>query len=678
MRHPPATTLGRTRPQTHHMLRLWLAGLLAMMLSGCWWDNENRRLEIVTEPADVTVTAGATATFSVVAKGKQPQYQWRRNGSDIANATSASHTTAATVAGDSGAVYSVIVTSGARTLTSRNAVLTVQVPPAISTQPTSISVQEGQTATFSVVATGSGTLSYQWRRNGTNVSGASASSYTTPAAVLADSGAQFSVVVSSSAGSVTSNAATLTVTAPPPPPTAGTWGQATLLQASVAGVESSVAINRATGDGVAAWTREEDGKAEVVASVYSHATNSWSPGVLLSSVLRQERTPEDPISGPVTATNGLYFPQAALNSAGSIVVAWAQNKQRSVGNLGEVRARRYDPGTGEWSETFILTRIPGGIEPTITWIYGLSLDMDFGGNAMLAWLEDYGSAFATGLIASARMPASGPPQTAMLLESLNDSSGSEVPVLVMDSAGNSTAIWLREHQGGNWDEVIARRRAANSAVWGDPIVLADSITAGSQLQRPSAAANRSSGAVLVAWNYRPASGSPYEVRARRFLQTIDTWTAGVRVDSVAQNTFGTVVAVSEFDHAVVGWSASDGTRYTARAAAIDLASGSVGPNAIIDTESRDAFLMAAGIDNTGNAMLIYEQSDGSRDRVRARRLLANNTLSGSTLLSSSGVWGHGGSIAVANDGTALAAWRESGTFQNGLYPAASVHGRAFR
>ncbi len=69
----------------------------------------------------------------------------------------------------------------------------------------------GQTATFSVTATGTAPLSYQWQKNGTAISGATSSSYTTPAETTSDNGALFTVVVTNSVGSVTSNAATLTV-----------------------------------------------------------------------------------------------------------------------------------------------------------------------------------------------------------------------------------------------------------------------------------------------------------------------------------------------------------------------------------------------------------------------------------------------------------------------------------
>ena len=63
--------------------------------------------------------------------------------------------------------------------------------PAITTQPANQSVATGNTATFSVVATGSATLAYQWKKNGADISGATSSSYTTPATSSADNGHHF-------------------------------------------------------------------------------------------------------------------------------------------------------------------------------------------------------------------------------------------------------------------------------------------------------------------------------------------------------------------------------------------------------------------------------------------------------------------------------------------------------
>ena len=84
------------------------------------------------------------------------------------------------------------------------------------TQPASITVPLGQTATFSVSAAGTGTLTYQWFKNGVAINGATSSSYTTPPTVAGDTGSLFTVTVTNSAGSATSLPATLTVQLPPP------------------------------------------------------------------------------------------------------------------------------------------------------------------------------------------------------------------------------------------------------------------------------------------------------------------------------------------------------------------------------------------------------------------------------------------------------------------------------
>src|SRR6185437_610275 len=66
--------------------------------------------------------------------------------------------------------------------------------------------------TFAITATGAAPLSYQWLQNGSNISGATSPSYTTPPTTAADNGSTFQVVVSNKVGDVASHAVTLTVT----------------------------------------------------------------------------------------------------------------------------------------------------------------------------------------------------------------------------------------------------------------------------------------------------------------------------------------------------------------------------------------------------------------------------------------------------------------------------------
>jgi len=83
--------------------------------------------------------------------------------------------------------------------------------PTITSQPAAQTVTVGQTATFSVTVSGTAPLSYQWQMNSANISGATATTYTTPATTSADNSAKFAVMVSNIAGSTISNQATLTV-----------------------------------------------------------------------------------------------------------------------------------------------------------------------------------------------------------------------------------------------------------------------------------------------------------------------------------------------------------------------------------------------------------------------------------------------------------------------------------
>ncbi len=173
---------------------------------------------IATQPTSKTITAGNSVTFSVTANGTETlKYQWTKGGVNISGATQASYTISAATASHAGN-YAVIIwntwgTIQSSAVTSNTVTLTVNAatsPTTISKQPSPVSVYVGQPASFNVTATGSGTLTYQWRKNGTAITGATAASYTINQTSAADAGS-YSVVVTGSGGSVTSSSASLSV-----------------------------------------------------------------------------------------------------------------------------------------------------------------------------------------------------------------------------------------------------------------------------------------------------------------------------------------------------------------------------------------------------------------------------------------------------------------------------------
>jgi uncharacterized cupredoxin-like copper-binding protein len=132
---------------------------------------------IITQPEDQTVAAGETATFTVVAEGVGILfYQWSKDGGEVAGATSATLVIENVTAEEHAGVYTVVVTDDDDSVTSDGATLTVTdvppVGPTITTQPQDQTVAAGETATFTVVAEGNGTLLYQWSKDGAALAGA--------------------------------------------------------------------------------------------------------------------------------------------------------------------------------------------------------------------------------------------------------------------------------------------------------------------------------------------------------------------------------------------------------------------------------------------------------------------------------------------------------------------------
>ena len=167
---------------------------------------------ITTQPASQTVATGTTVTFTVAASGTPaPTYQWQFNGINISGATGTSLTLTNVTTVNAG-TYQVVVTNSAGSATSNGAVLTVNSAPVITTQPANQTVAAGTSATFTVAATGTGPLSYQWDLNDFAIIGATKTSYTVADAQIGNAGV-YSVTVSNSAGSTNSAMVTLLVDA---------------------------------------------------------------------------------------------------------------------------------------------------------------------------------------------------------------------------------------------------------------------------------------------------------------------------------------------------------------------------------------------------------------------------------------------------------------------------------
>jgi len=168
---------------------------------------------IVAQPEAQSINEGRPFALSVLAASASPlTYQWKKDGVSISGATASTLSVSSGKPADSG-TYSVVVSNVTGSVTSSSVLVVIYAAPSIpsiTSQPAPTAVSVGQPFVLSVGASGVPAPSYQWRKDGVAISGATLATLTVGASRLEDSGI-YSVVVSNSTGSVTSSGARVTV-----------------------------------------------------------------------------------------------------------------------------------------------------------------------------------------------------------------------------------------------------------------------------------------------------------------------------------------------------------------------------------------------------------------------------------------------------------------------------------
>jgi pectin methylesterase-like acyl-CoA thioesterase len=169
------------------------------------------------QPAAISLNPGQAGSLTVGATGTLPlAYQWKKDGTTIAGATAATYAIPTASTADAGS-YTVDITNAYGNATSNAAAVTITaspIPATITNQPTSLTVNAGQNASFSVAVFGSSPLAYQWQKNGTAIAGATTNTIALTNVSAMDA-ANYTVVVSNGASSVASAVAALGVNTAP-------------------------------------------------------------------------------------------------------------------------------------------------------------------------------------------------------------------------------------------------------------------------------------------------------------------------------------------------------------------------------------------------------------------------------------------------------------------------------
>jgi hypothetical protein len=609
---------------------------------------------IITQPADQAVIEPATATFDVTASGTASlAYQWQRlSGStwtDIAGATSASHTTPATVrAADDGARFRVVITNAVSSVTSNAATLTVNLAPtapAFITQPADLTVTAPATASFTVAVTGTPMPTLQWQlstdsgatwNNVSTGSGATGTTYTTPATTTAMSGFRYRALAGNGVGpTLGSNAALLTVNAAAVAPGIATQ-PANQSVTEPATATFNVSAN-GTGPLAYQWQR-------FVGSTWTNITGATSAAYTTPATVR-------------ATDNGAQFRVVITNAVNSVTSNAATLTVLSATSKAWGAAQVIETGTGNVRTS-------------------AELAMNGSGDALVVWGQESGGSGSRSDIWSNRYSA-GVWGTAQLVETNDTQNASAQPQVAVDAAGNGLAVWVQSD--GTRPSVWANRYTAGSG-WGTPQLI-ETDNAGSAAQ-PNVVFD-GSGNALAIWGQ--SDGTRYNVWANRYAvgsgwgtaQMIETDNAGD-----AGRDFPPQIAFDGGGNALAVWEQSDGTR-TSIWANRYTAGGAWGTAQLIETDNAgNARSPSIAFDGGGNALAVWDQSDGTRSNIWANRYAAGSGWGAAQLIETDDVGGASDAhVAFDGSGNALALWTQRdaanrNTIQFNRYTAGTGWGAA--
>jgi hypothetical protein len=297
---------------------------------------------VTSHPANVTVCAGATASFTVAGSGTPaPTVQWQVNSgsgfNDIPGATSLT-LSFSTVAADNGKQYRAVLTNSCGTATSNAATLTVNTAPAVTTNPLTQIVCAGASVSFTAAASASPAATVQWQVDTgsgfNNIPGATATTLTFTA-LAGQSGNQYRAVFTNTCGTATTTAATLTVnvapivTTNPLPQTVCAGGTATFTAAASGTPAPTVQWQVDSGSGFNDIPGATSGTLSFATAAADNGkqyravfTNSCGTATSTAAALRVDTLPvvsTDPSTQTLCAGSPVTFTAAASSNAGQTV-----------------------------------------------------------------------------------------------------------------------------------------------------------------------------------------------------------------------------------------------------------------------------------------------------------------------------------------------------------------------
>jgi hypothetical protein len=394
-------------------------------------------------------------------------------------------------------------------------------------------------------------------------------------------------------------------------PAGGVWQAPINLSAAGQNAEAPQVAVDGQGNAVAVWTRS-NGTNDIVQAAARPAGGAWQAPINLSA-----------------AGQNALPPEVSVNAQGNAVAVWTRSNGTNF--IVQAAAR---PAGGAWQTPVDLSAAGqnASFRPQVA--------VDGQGNAVAVWFRFDGTSL---IVQAAARPAGGVWQAPINLSAAGqDARGNAV---AMDARGNAVAVWTRSN--GTNDIVQAAARPAGGA-WQTPVDLS---AAGQNAGDPVAAVNAQGNAVAV-WNRSNGTNDIVQAAARPAGRA---WQTPVDLSAAGQNAVAWQVAVDSQGDAVAVWTRSNGTNTIVQAA---VRLHDVTPVDLSGT-GQDASDPQVAIDSQGDAVAVWNRSNGTNDIVQAAARPAAGAWQAPINLSATGQNASDPQVTVDSQGNAVAVWNRS-------------------
>jgi hypothetical protein len=416
---------------------------------------------------------------------------------------------------------------------------------------------------------------------------------------------------------------------PTPPALPKAWAGATLIETGSLGnaYEPQIAVH-ADGSAIAVWLQYDGTRSDIWANRYT-PSGGWGTATLIE-------------------TNNLGdadVPQIAIDASGNALAVWSQWD----GSRYNILANRFTPAGGWGTATLIETDDVGdAYEPQIA--------LDINGNALAVWSQWDGSRYS---ILANRFTPTGGWGTATLIETDNTGAAIE-PQIAIDASGNALAVWRQSD--GTRNNAWANRFTPASG-WGTATLIETNNSG--QVYNVQIAMNASGNAMVVWQQFDGVSHD--NIWANRYTPGTG-WGSAELIEGDSAEAGTPQIALDANGNAIAVWQQIDGTRFSIWASRFTPAGG-WGAAALIETDNAGGAANAQiAFDASGNALAVWQQSDGLRTNIWARPFTPSSGWGTATLLETNTDYSaFDPQIAMNASGDAAVVWQQSDGMQASIW-----------